>query len=437
MNILIKDIDVITGDEHVKFVKKGYIGIADGRIIFVESSFDKLECIKAEKVIDGRHMLAMPGLVNAHTHCGMTILRNSADDLGLEDWLFNRIFPLESRLEEEDVYWGTLLGIAEMLKSGTTAFADMYLHMEAVARAVLESGIRANLSKSPLEFDRCGKRAVDNSKGCYEYFRKWNGKGNGRIKVYLEVHSAYLYDEERLKDAAGLARQCGTGIHIHILETARERKESIERYGMDPVEICHKCGIFDVPVIAAHCVHLSDENIRMLEEYGVNAVHNPSSNLKLGSGIARVPLMLDSGINVAIGTDGAASNNNLNMFEEMHLTALLHKGVNQDPQLMNAEQVVRMATANGAKAIGFGEDTGLIKKGMKADLILIDTDKLHLYPMNDPVSAAVYSVQGSDVDTVIIDGEIVMEKRELKTIDEERVKYNVKKVYEKLFSAAI
>jgi len=375
----------------------------------------------------------MPGLVNAHTHSSMTLLRNFADDLGLEEWLFNRIFPMEAKLGPEDIYWGTMLAIAEMIKSGTTCFADMYLHMDEVARAVLETGIRANISKGPLVSNFRGKPGISvDTDGCTEFFKSWNGKGNGRIKTCVEIHSVYLYDEQSLREAAVLAKQLNAGVHIHVLETETERNNSIKMYGMDPAEACLAFGIFDVPVIAAHCIHLSDRDMEILKDRKVNAVHNPSSNLKLGSGIAGVPEMLKKGINVCLGTDGAASNNNLNMFEEMHLAALLHKGVGKDPTLMKAEQVLKMATVNGASALGFGNDTGMIKESMKADLILLNIDKPHLCPVNNPVSAVVYSAQASDVDTVIIDGRIVMENRELKTIDEEMVKYKAGEICKRL-----
>lgn len=432
MNILIKNIDIITCDSQVNFIKNGNIGIKDGIIEFLDSAGEVPGNFKADKIIDGKHRLAMPGLINAHTHCAMTVLRNFADDLALEEWLFNKIFPAEAKLTDEDVYWGTLLGVAEMFRSGTTAFADMYLHMDAVAQAVAESGIRANLSRSPRKFN-AGEKPRDETQECFAYYKNWHNAANGRIKVYVEVHSAYLFDRESLKAAAGIAKQLDTGIHIHVLETAREREESIRKYGTDTADVCLECGIFDVPVIAAHCVHLSDQDVGILKSKGVNPVHNPTSNLKLGSGIARVPYMLAQGLNVALGTDGAASNNNLNMFEEINLAALIHKGVNRNPVLVDAAQAIRMATVNGAKAIGFENETGCIKAGMKADLILLDTDKPHFYPMHNPVSAVAYCAQGADVDTVIIDGNIVMEGRKLTTLDEEKIKYQVSEIAGRIF----
>lgn len=421
MNILIREIDILKADG---FIKNGYIGIKNGCIEFVGKCCKEDRDFKPDRIIEGKHLLAMPGLINTHTHCAMTLFRNFADDIPLEEWLFNKIFPAEEKLSPDDVYWGSLLGIAEMFKSGTTAFADMYLHMDMVAQAVCESGIRANLSRSPFRFNRGENlKRVDEIEDCYSYYKNWNNSKNSRIRVYVEVHSAYLYDEETLKSAACIAKELGTGIHIHILETVAEREQSIKRYGMDSALICDKVGIFDVPVIAAHCVHLDKQDIDILMARGVNVAHNPSSNLKLGSGIAKIPDIISKGINVSLGTDGAASNNNLNMFEEMHIASLIHKGVHRNPELMSAKQVFDMATINGAKAIGFGAESGSIEEGMKADIILVNTDKPHMYPLNNPFSTIVYSAQASDVDTVIVDGKIVMENRELTTIDEEMVKH--------------
>jgi 5-methylthioadenosine/S-adenosylhomocysteine deaminase len=309
----------------------------------------------------------------------------------------------------------------------------MYMHMDHVAQAVVESGIRANLSRSPLRFIAREKGGtVHDIDSCLDFYKRWNNSANGRIKVYIEVHSVYLFDEEAMEAAAKLAKQLGTGINMHLEETVGEREISLEKYGMNSTEICLKSGVFDVPVVAAHCVHLTDNDVGILKQKSVNVVHNPTSNLKLGSGIARIPYLLNEGINISLGTDGAASNNNLDMFEEMHLAALIHKGAEKNPILVDAQSALRMATVNGANAIGFGRETGCIREGMKADLIILDTDKIHFTPMNNPMSAVVYSAQGSDVDTVIVDGIILMENRELKTIDEEKVKYMAKEISKKL-----
>lgn len=423
LDILIKNTELITNDESKPLIKDGYIGIKDGRIDFISDSLP--ENVKAREVIDGKNKIAMPGLVNAHSHSAMTLMRNYADDIALEKWLFDNIFPVEAKLTDKDVYWGTMLGISEMLKSGITAFADMYMFMDEVARAVTETGIKANLCKSPVQFFEDGQlKRLDKSQGTIDYYNSYHNSANGRIKVFVEIHSVYMFNENTLRNAAQLAKQLNTGIHIHLLETLSEVESSKKDYDMTSIEICRETGVLDVPVMAAHCVHLTDGDLRIMKEKRASVVHNPTSNLKLGSGIARVPEMMDMGINVCLGTDGAASNNNLNMFEEMNLAAILHKGVAMNPQLMKAQDVLKMGTVNGARAIGF-DDTGILSKGMKADIILVDTDKPHFYPKNNPMAMIVYSAQAADVDTVIVDGNVLVKKREYIHIDEERIKFEV------------
>ncbi len=430
LDLLIKNVDIITMDDRNMVIHNGFIGVSDKKICFAAEKLP--ENVSFEKELDGKGRLALPGLVNSHSHSAMTLMRNYADDIALESWLFDNIFPIEAKLTDRDVYWGTMLGIAEMLKSGVTAFADMYMFMDEVARAVTETGIKANLCKSPVQFFEGGElKRLDKSQGTVDYYNQYHNSADGRIKVFVEIHSTYMFNEQTLTNAASLAKQLNTGIHIHILETATEVESSKRDYGMTSVEICEKTGVLDVPVLAAHCVHLTDSDLDIMRKKGCSIAHNPSSNLKLGSGIARVPEMISRGINVCLGTDGAASNNNLNMFEEMNLAALLHKGVAMDPQLMKADTVLKMGTCNGAKAIGF-DDTGKISEGMKADIILIDTDKPHFYPKNNPMSTAVYSAQASDVDTVIIDGNIVMQNREFTGIDEEKIKYEVHSLSKRL-----
>ncbi len=429
-DILIKNAELITNDESKPLITCGYIGIKDGRIAFISDSLP--ENAEAKAVIDGRNKIAMPGLVNAHTHSAMTLMRNYADDLALEKWLFDNIFPVEAKLTDKDVYWGTMLGISEMLKSGITAFADMYMFMDEVARAVTETGIKANLCKSPVQFFEDGQlKRLDASQGTIDYYNSYHNSANGRIKVFVEIHSVYLFNENTLRNAAKLAKQLDTGIHIHLLETVAEVESSKKDYGMTSIEICSETGVLDVPVMAAHCVHLTDSDLRIMQEKKASVVHNPTSNLKLGSGIARVPDMMDMGINVCLGTDGAASNNNLNMFEEMNLAAILHKGIAMNPQLMKAQDVLKMGTVNGARAIGF-DDTGVLSEGVKADIILVDTDKPHFYPKNDPMAMIVYSAQAADVDTVIVDGSILMRNREFIHIDEEKIKFEVESLSKRL-----
>ncbi|MCL2580576.1 MAG: amidohydrolase [Oscillospiraceae bacterium] len=378
------------------------------------------ESFTADRTIDAAGMIAMPGLVNAHVHSPMCVFRNLADDLSFDDWLFGKIIPAESKLTEDDVYWCALLGMIEMIKSGTTCFADMYLHMESVARAALETGMRANLSFGPIISDVRGNGLIVEMDKCADFVSRWQGKANGRIKTCLEIHSVYLFDAPSITGAARLAKELEVGIHIHLSESDSELARSREMYGLTPVAAADSFGVFEVPAIAAHCVKLDETDIALLKQKGVSPVHCPSSNLKLGNGFAPAPRLLNEGVNLCLGTDGCASNNNLNMFEEMHLAALIHKGDSQNPQVLPASQVVRMATENGGKALGFS-DVGRLAPGYKADLILINANQAHLCPVNDPCSAVVYSVQAGDVDTVVIDGEVVMRGRRLAKIDEAQV----------------
>lgn len=418
MKLLIKNVNIITGEGNC--IKNGFIGIEGDKIAYISDKAPEGGIFDDAETIDGKDGIAMPGLVNAHTHSAMTLLRNFANDMPLEKWLFDNIIPREGQLTAEDIYKGALLGIAEMIKSGTTTFADMYLHMDEVARAVTETGIRANLSRGPITSGVRGNGLSVDTNAYIDYKKRWDNTAEGRIKVCMEIHSVYLFDEPSIREAASLAKSTDSSIHIHLSETKNELNTSIEKYGVKPIEACESFGVFDVPVIAAHCVHLDDDEIKLLKKYKVSPVHNPSSNLKLGSGIARIPEMLKAGLNVCLGTDGAASNNNLDMMEEMHIASLLHKGVSFDPVCVSADETIKMATANGARALGF-DDTGVLKAGMKADVIIIDTNKVHLRPLYNPQAAAVYSAQGSDVDTVIVNGKLLMKGRELLTIDEEKL----------------
>lgn len=414
-DLLIKNVDIIKKNQTVK---NGSIIVDGGIIRFAGNSAVAADKREFKRIIDGKNKIAVPGLINAHTHSPMVLFRNYADDLEFSDWLFGKIIPAEGLLTSDDIYWGAMLASAEMIRSGITGFMDMYMQMDRVAEVVEAAGLKACLSKDILKSAaRYGGIGVETEE-FMQFYNTWHNRA-GRIKVNMEIHSVYLYDEKSLRKAAETAKDMNAGVHIHLSESPSERGKSIEMYGLDPIEACLKFGILDVPVSAAHCVHLTDENRDILKRKNVSAVHNPTSNLKLGNGIADIPAMLEKGINTALGTDGAASNNNLNIFEEMHLAALLHKGIKRDPSAIKAEQILEMATINGAKAIGFF-DTGIIEEGMKADIILIDADKPHLQPLNDPAAALVYSAQASDVDTVMVDGRILMEKRELKTIDIEK-----------------
>ena len=429
MNILIRNIDIITSSD-APVIRGADIGIKGNMIQFIsENGVPPPDGFVPDRILSGAGRLAIPGLVNAHCHTAMTLLRGYADDMDLETWLFDKIFPAEARLTGDDIYWGTLLGIAEMLRGGVTAVNDMYLKMDNVASAFCDSGIRAAISIGPLLTEKRGDALVD-TEGCKAFFKRWDGASSGRIGVNIEIHSIYLYQPETLVEGARLAKDLNAAIHIHILETATERKNVLSQYGASSVALAAEYGLLDSPVIAAHCVHTDVEDIKILSSKGVNVVHNPSSNLKLASGIAPIPKMLEHDINVCLGTDGASSNNTLDLFMEMRQAALIHKGASGDPTAIAAPMAFKMATKNGARALGIS-GAGSIEAGGKADITILSMDSPHLQPVYNHLSTLVYAARASDVDTVIVDGNILMEKRKLTTIDEEKTIYMVQKIAHK------
>ncbi|MGI6084538.1 MAG: amidohydrolase [Acetivibrionales bacterium] len=386
------------------------------------------------KIIDASGKLLMPGLINGHCHVPMTLLRNYADDMNLQTWLFEHIFPAEEKLVGEDIYYGSLLGIMELLASGTTCFVDMYDHMDDLAQAVEESGIRAQLSRGMINTDDGSDFSNDaRLNETIDFYKKWNGAANGRITGAFAPHAVYTCSPAYIRAISKAAHKYGAPIHVHLDETQVEHEDCIKKYGKTPTRHLYDLGIFEHKTIAAHCVWVMEEDLRILADNNVTIAHNPSSNLKLASGIAPIPDALSMGVNVILGTDGASSNNNLNMFEEIHLAALIQKGVNHDPLLINASESLKMATLNGAAALGTN-DLGVIKKGAKADIILIDMDKPHLMPVHNIVSALAYSVQGSDICLTMVNGVILYENGEYKTIDKEKVYHGIKKSMERLFA---
>ncbi len=432
MNKLIKNARIVTMDDDLGIIDNGYIAIAGDKISYVGETMPN--DFVTQVIIDGKNRLVMPGLVNAHTHTPMTLLRSYADDLPLEKWLFEKVFPVEDKLDAEDVYWAAMLSIMEMLSSGITCFADMYFFMDDIARAIEDSGMRAHISRG-LQCFHTGfdtsrdKRLIENER----LFIDWDGKAGGRIKVGFGPHSVYTCVPDYIEACVELAEKYGSGIHIHLSETQKEKEDCIKTYGKTPVRHLYDLGVFKLNTIAAHCVHVTDEDIDILKESGVNVIYNPGSNLKLGSGIAPIEKMLSRGINVAIGTDGASSNNNLNMFEEMHLASILSKGANLNPESVKPIEVLKMATLNGIKALNSWQSIGEIKPGMKADIIAVNTNKPHFYPLHNDIANLVYSAQASDVEFVMVDGNILMENGEYRTIDFERVIFHIKKSAEKLF----
>jgi 5-methylthioadenosine/S-adenosylhomocysteine deaminase len=415
--ILIKGATVLTMEEHDAVFQDGEVAIEGNRIIAAGPKGCVPPNFTAERVIDGSGMVAMPGFINCHTHASMTLLRSYADDLPLMKWLNEKIWPLEAKLTPEDCYWGSMLCCLEMIKSGTTAFADMYFEMGETALAVKESGIRACLSRGMIGVGPDAEQAIEENVKLVE---DWSGRADGRITTMFGPHAPYTCPPDYIKRVMALAEKYNAGIHIHVAETKDEIQQIKETYGMTPVQLLDSIGLFDLPVLAAHCVHLSQEDIAIMAAKKVGVAHCPASNMKLASGIAPVAELLKAGAIVGLGTDGAASNNNLDMMEEMHIASLLQKVSTSDPMALPSFQALQMATASGARVLGFA-DVGMLKPGMKADLILVDLRCPHLCPRHDLVAHLVYAAQSADVDTVIINGEIVMENRKVLTIDEEEV----------------
>lgn len=373
--------------------------------------------------LDCSGKLAIPGLVNTHTHAAMTLFRSYADDMLLMDWLKNKIWPAEANLTGDDVYWGTLLAIAEMLKSGTTAFADMYFFMDDVARAVAESGIRASLARGMAGVAPNGEQALAESESFYHRF---HGAADGRISVMLGPHAPYTCPPDYLRKVVALSEKLGASIHIHLSETAGEVDECLKKYGKTPMALMEEVGLLQRGVLAAHCVHVTPADIELMAKYQVRVAHNPGSNLKLASGIAPVADMLAAGLCVGLGTDGASSNNNLDMLEEVRLAALLQKVNRFDPLLIPAKTAMLLAGENGARCLGLPQ-TGRIAAGCRADIVLLDMNEPHWYPRHDCLSLLVYAAQSRDVDTVLVDGRILLQNRRLTTIDEERLKHEAQK----------
>lgn len=383
----------------------------------------KIDDNNADKIIDADGKILLPGFINTHTHLSMTLFRGLADDLSLDNWLNDHIWPMESNLNGYYSYIGALLGTIELIKSGTTTFSDMYFYMEDVAKAVNDSGIRAVLSYGMIDFSDAEKR-VNEIKENMALFKKCNGMADGRIKVFFGPHSPYTASEELLKEVRKLADKYGMGIHIHVSETEKEIKDILNEKGLRPFEYLESIGFLGSDVIAAHCVWLSDKEIEIIKKNNVKVSHNPCSNMKLASGIAPISKLIENDICVGIGTDGASSNNSLDLIEELKIASLLQKVTNFNPKVLNSNEAIAMGTIKGAEVLGLEDEIGSIEVGKKADIILIDTNQANMVPDSSNLSSnIIYSANGSNVDTTICNGKILMENKELTMLDEEEI-YN-------------
>lgn len=382
---------------------------------------DEIDETNVDKIIDASGKILLPGLVNTHTHLSMTLFRGLADDLSLDSWLNDHIWPMEANLNGDYCYIGALLGAVELIKSGTTTFSDMYFYMEDVARAVDEAGIRAVLSYGMIDFGDAEKREAEIRENL-TLFENCNGMADGRIKVFFGPHSPYTASEELLIKVRQLADEYNMGIHIHVSETQKEINDVSEEKGLRPFEYLEKIGFLGPDVVAAHCVWLSDDEIEIIKKHGVKVSHNPCSNMKLASGISPVSKLIENDICVSIGTDGASSNNNLDLIEELKTASLLQKVSTLDPNVLNSHEAIAMGTIKGAEALGLSDEIGSIEVGKKADIILVDTNSANMVPDSSTLTSnMIYSANGSNVDTTICNGKILMENKKLTVLDEQEI----------------
>lgn len=410
-------------DPQFAIQKDQYVGVRDGRIAYIGSERPDGDWGSR---YNGRGRLMLPGLYNAHAHSAMTLLRGYGENLSLQNWLNDRIFPFEDKLTGSAVYTASQLAIAEMLRFGTVSFSDMYFFCQETAQAVIESGIKCNLSRGLTVFDDSAYEQTKAYADNLDLLKNWDGAGAGRLKIDLCIHGEYTTTPKVVEAVAQHAVQTGARVHIHLSETRSEHEDCKARHGMTPAAYFEAHGLFDQPTTAAHCVWLEDGDFEILKRKGVSAVCNPVSNMKLASGFAPVPRLLAEGINVALGTDGAASNNNLNMMQDLYLFAMLYKGASGDPTVVTPAQALRAATLGGALAQGRA-DSGALRTGAAADLIVLDIDTPWMTPATDLLTNVIYSAQGSDVCLTMVDGKVLYQDGEYKTIDIEKVKFETQK----------
>ena len=387
------------------FIPNACVDYEDGLILYAGAESDAPSRDETRlNMIEGKGRVAIPGLANAHTHAAMTLLRGYGSDLSLHDWLNKKIFPAEEKLTPDDIYIGSALAFVEMLRFGVTAACDMYMYPEEVIRAAVDTGIRLCMSYPVTGDARQGPAYLEKVTALYE---KYHGSNNGRIRVMLSLHAEYTSTPELVAMVVQRAKELGAAVNVHVSETRAEVEGCKERHGVSPVRYFQKLGLFDNPTMAAHCVYLGYEDIRILADKNVTVAHNPVSNLKLASGVAPILRLLEVGARVALGTDGSASNNTLNLWEEIRLMSILHKGITFDPAAVSPAETLRAATLAGMRGMGY-DRVGLLKEGWEADIVLIDMDGEHHCPViaDEPEADLVYSTQGSDVSMTIVRGEI-------------------------------
>lgn len=430
MKLLLKHCDILASQgTGFRCLEDAYLGVDGDTIDYIGTERPRT-AYDGEKDMTGR--LLLPGLINCHGHSPMVLLRGVGSGLSLQEWLFGKIMPIEDRLTAEDIRIGNRLALLEMISTGTTSYSDMYFEPQTAVENALESGIKANISRPVQCFNRDETYGENfRAKESIRLFKDYHGAGDGRVRVDFSVHAEYTCFEHIVGPYSADCKSLGGRMHIHLSETKKEHDECVEKYGKTPARWFYDLGTFDSPTAAAHCVFVTEEDMALMLEKGVSPIHNPTSNMKLGSGFAPVQRMLDLGLNVTIGTDGAASNNNLNMMEELHLAAVLHNGYHRDPTILKPAQLLAMATRNGARLQG-REDTGSLETGKKADIIALDLTRPHMVPNVDPLALAVYSAQGSDVVMTMVDGRILYENGEFLTLDADKILHEAKSAAKRL-----
>lgn len=418
--MLFENIAII--DENFDYRPGMWVGVEGDTITYLADAVPA-EAEHFGETYDGEGRLLTPAFYNAHAHASMTILRGYAENLPLQAWLNDAVWPFEAKMTAEDNYWGALLACAEMARYGVVSFSDMYYHADERVRAINEVGLKCNICESELYFEPKPFAEYPSSKAVAGYVERYHGSSNGRILVDYNIHAEYTSNELTCRDIAEVAKEKGLRMHLHLSETKSEHEECKERHnGMTPMAYFESIGVLDVPTTAAHCVWVEDSDIEIMVRRGVFAALNPASNMKLGSGFVPVQKMLDAGANVCLGTDGMASNNNHDMMQDLYLLATIYKGATLDPTAVPAKEALRAATRTGALSQG-RENCGLIKEGMKADLVAFDTTGPSWWPMTDPLCNLVFAGHGSDVVLTMCDGAVVYRDGAWPDVDVERAKF--------------
>ena len=425
MRTLVTNAYVLDMVGEVPNIEKKDILIENNIIKKIEKDIDKE--INVDEKINAKNMLVMPGLVNTHTHLAMSIFRGYKTDKKLMDWLENAIFPVEDKLKPEDIYWNSYLSCLEMIKSGTTTCNDMYLGMNKTLEAINDTGLRAVVAWCIK--DDSIKDKVEQTR---EYAKRYNNDENGKIRIYVSADAPHTCNPDTIKLCVDLAKELNTRIHIHLAETIDEETKIKSRYDKRSTEYLNDLEVFDVPVVLAHGIYVSDSDIEILKKIKGGISHNPISNCKLSSGICDVVKLRKNGINIGLGTDGIGSTTTMDMFEEMKTAAYLQKVNTMEPSSISAYDILKMATIEGAKVLGMENEIGSLEPGKKADMIFIKTDKLHMCPANDVCANLVYSSNGADVESVMIDGKVIMQNRKMLNLDEKQVMRQVKKIAKRL-----